>query len=1130
MLPRAVRRAASFLAVSCALAGVHAADGSAAPSPPGAPAVGAVRLAPRRLPAKPAHSTVPNGYDPRRICVKFRDGLDVGVDPSGLPATRGEGALRSARSLDVLRRSHQAGGRWRRASGLDRETLARIRSRAESALHREIADFSTYFVLTLPAGARSPDWMDALNALPEVELASPLPLPATPPSPPDLEPVQGYLDSATVGSDFRFIWTVPGGTGVGVSICDLEYAWNLEHEDLPPATVLLPDGSTPVSFPDEEYHGTAVLGEMFSRRNGWGMTGASYDARCYVAPVVLDTGPALFEQILLATSRLEAGDILLIEEQTFGPYSGGGTGQFGGVPIEWAYPVYEAIVAAVGNGLHVVEPAGNGSQNLDDPVYGIGNDGHAPFLPENNSGAIMVGAGVPPFSPWRGTDRSCLEFSDYGSRLDVQGWGVDVPTLGGGDLYSAEGPNLLYTRMFGGTSAAGPLVASAVAAIEGIVEHNTGRPVDPAVMRALLSETGSPQQSGPRPATERIGPRPDLRAAYGRMTGPIVAAPAAFHAYEGDTVRLTVHAADLDGDPIASLTAGALPPGAVFTVNGDWTAGTLEWATARGQAGTYPVTFTAANSMQAGASTLLTIESAERGPVVTTPGGVWGVEDYPLTVKVSAVDPNGDPIVSFEASDLPAGATFTTDSTRTHGTLHWRPDYTQAGQYVVTFTAVSVTGGMPGGERLSDSAPLVMTIENRDRSPAVSAPASVTGAEGQLLAFLVTAADPDGDAVTRLRAEVLPAGAAFTADASNTSGTFSWTPGYTQAGGYWVDFVASNGPTGRARTTITIQNVDRPPLVAAPDEVTGTEETDVSFDATASDPDLDPILSLVAAGLPPGSAFTVDGSSTHGHFAWHPRFGQAGEYSITLTASARSRQEPATAPPLSASATVRVLIRPGIFPARVFLPPEDRTFHVGSGRPQACVRLEPVDTLFDLTEILPDSVAMLVPGTGSVARILAVAEKSSPIADRDRNGIADLPACFSREDLQLLFAGIPPGRCAVGVTVEGALRSGRRFRGAASVEVFTRPGQRDARVTPNPVRAGAIVSFRTSVAGPVRLRVFDAQGRLVHTALDAPALSPGDHDVPLWAGTDAPSLPTGVYFYRLESREGETRGRFVILK
>src|SRR6185503_11395179 len=172
--------------------------------------------------------------------------------------------------------------------------LHEIRSRAQISLRREIADFADYFLLSLPPGSDSQAWMDSLNALPEVELASPLPLPAPAPSTPDFESLQGYLEAAPAGLDANFVWTIPGGTGAGVAICDLEIAWNLSHEDLPPATMLIPDGESARDYLEDGEHGTQVLGMMLSLRNGWGTTGASYGARCFVAPVYLDSGYGLF--------------------------------------------------------------------------------------------------------------------------------------------------------------------------------------------------------------------------------------------------------------------------------------------------------------------------------------------------------------------------------------------------------------------------------------------------------------------------------------------------------------------------------------------------------------------------------------------------------------------------------------------------------------------------------------------------------------------------------------------------------------------------------------------------------------------------------------------------------------------
>jgi hypothetical protein len=70
---------------------------------------------------------------------------------------------------------------------------------------------------------------------------------------------------------------------------------------------------------------------------------------------------------------------------------------------------------------------------------------------------------------------------------------------------------------------------------------------------------------------------------------------------------------------------------------------------------------------------------------------------------------------------------------------------------------------------------------------------------------------------------------------------------------------------------------------------------------------------------------------------------------------------------------------------------------------------------------------------------------------------------------------------------------------------------------PNPFRSATRIAFDLPAPGAVRLRVFDVQGRLVRTLVDA-EVPAGRHDVP-WDGSDAAGLPAGpgTYFYRLET-------------
>ncbi|HET9250682.1 MAG TPA: putative Ig domain-containing protein [Candidatus Eisenbacteria bacterium] len=357
---------------------------------------------------------------------------------------------------------------------------------------------------------------------------------------------------------------------------------------------------------------------------------------------------------------------------------------------------------------------------------------------------------------------------------------------------------------------------------------------------------------------------------------PLATAPATASGSEGTLLTFGVTASDPDLDPITSLDAAPLPPGATFTPNGANTSGTFDWTPSFTQAGSYNVTFTASNALSGQASTAITIANVDRAPAVTAPATASGPENALLTFGVSASDPDGDPIASLTAAPLPSGATFTANGANTSGTFDWTPTFTQAGSYNVTFTATNA---------LSGGASTAITITNVDRAPLATAAATASGSEGTLLTFGVTASDPDGDTISSLTAAPLPSGATFTPNGSNTSGTFDWTPSFTQAGSYNVTFTASNALSGQASTAITIANVDRAPAVTAPATASGAENALLTFTVTASDPDGDPIASLTASPLPSGATFTPNGAKTSGTFDWTPSFAQAGSYDVTFTAS-----------------------------------------------------------------------------------------------------------------------------------------------------------------------------------------------------------------------------------------------------
>ena len=341
-----------------------------------------------------------------------------------------------------------------------------------------------------------------------------------PPATPDFTARQIYLDAPPSGIDARWAWTQAGGRGRDIRIIDVEGAWRFTHEDLTQNQGGVVGGSQ-INGVDWRNHGTAVLGEYSGDINTAGVAGISSDA---VAGAVSHGGIGSAAAINHAASRLRPGDIILLEMHRPGPRHNfqPHPDQWGYIAVEWWPDDFAAILNATRRGIIVVEAAGNGAEDLDDAIYEAPGPGFPPSWRNpfrrmgRDSGAIVVGAGAPPPGTHgrdHGPDRSRLDFSNWGALVDAQGWGREVTTCGYGDLQGGGNEDLWYTDTFSGTSSASPIVTGAIACIQGMAKANVRPVLTPAQVRDCLRATGSPQQDAPgRPATQRIGNRPDIRA------------------------------------------------------------------------------------------------------------------------------------------------------------------------------------------------------------------------------------------------------------------------------------------------------------------------------------------------------------------------------------------------------------------------------------------------------------------------------------------------------------------------------------------------------------------------------------------------------------------------------------------
>ena len=354
---------------------------------------------------------------------------------------------------------------------------------------------------------------------------------------------------------------------------------------------------------------------------------------------------------------------------------------------------------------------------------------------------------------------------------------------------------------------------------------------------------------------------------------------------EEGKLGFTIQAIDPDGDNI-EYTHTSDPAMAGATLGA--TSGVFSWTPAAGARGIYTVTFTATDDGSPAGSDEETIEitvgSVNHAPEfnANAPSATYAVlEGQSLEFTVSATDPDNGDTLTYTASGLPTGATFSGQ------VFSWAPGHDDAGEFTVVFTVTD-----DGTPEKSTSINVTITVGDvvENTSPHADAGADQVVDKGALVTLDGSgSSDPDaGDIIAYLWTQT--SGTIVTLS-KNTAEKPSFTaldPGDGESEVLTFTLTLSDSKlTDTDTVEITVNGdpveVNHAPELKSIENKTVVEETELTFTLSATDPDEGDIITYFFTSNPDMPEATLDSAS--GLFSWIPASGEARTYTVTFTAT-----------------------------------------------------------------------------------------------------------------------------------------------------------------------------------------------------------------------------------------------------
>ena len=353
---------------------------------------------------------------------------------------------------------------------------------------------------------------------------------------------------------------------------------------------------------------------------------------------------------------------------------------------------------------------------------------------------------------------------------------------------------------------------------------------------------------------------------------PVLADVPPLNSDENMPLQQQLMGSDPDAEDLGKLvySATGLPQGATL----DASSGLFSWTPTFEQSGQYPITFSINDGLlKDNKQTTITINHINQRPVLADIPSQTVNENIPLSFVISGSDPDKEDEgkLVFSVQNLPAGAVFNPSSR----TFSWTPSFDQSGNYGSVMFQVADPAGL-----ISEKTASVIVIQV-NRPPQLAAVPATSGNEQEALSFTLSATDQDKEDDGKLHYQIsnLPTGAVLDAAA----GEFNWTPTYEQSGEFNLnaEVIDSAGATSQTKISLSIKNINRPPVIEPVPALTGKENEPLTVNLKFSDPDKEDQgkLQVSSGGLPTGANL----NAAKGAITWTPTYNQSGGYTIDYT-------------------------------------------------------------------------------------------------------------------------------------------------------------------------------------------------------------------------------------------------------